>query len=86
MVPDEEVAALRSVFRDTLREGKGLLLYTGAAPKFADTFSDRVDLRATGDIAAGVRAALVRPDGYTAWVMVDPDDEPTAALRRWFGG
>jgi bifunctional hydroxylase/dehydrase len=82
---------------ELLHGARGVLLdLTGAAGPMASGYRDRVDVvsletqvrepqvREPQDPLAGVRAVLVRPDGYVAWVDPDGGDLPTA-LRRWFG-
>ena len=74
-----------------LREGKGLLLDfdPGASLQaLASRWRERVTYVA-GDCRdrRGLRAVLVRPDGFVAWASESaPGDEETArALSRWFG-
>lgn len=77
-----------------LHAGRGVVLDLADDDKVRATaadWADRVDVvtatTGTGGSLAGVEAALVRPDGYVAWVASDgsgtaglPD-----ALTRWFG-
>jgi 2-polyprenyl-6-methoxyphenol hydroxylase-like FAD-dependent oxidoreductase len=76
---------------DHLHTGRALLLDLADDPKLrarADGYEDLVDVLTTAcpqrpDLAA----LLVRPDGTTAWAA-DTDDteqDPTDALRLWFG-
>lgn len=71
-----------------LRQGKGLLLdLTGDAGigDVAGPWADRVKaVHAVADSDPGFGAALVRPDGYLAWVDGTRADLVTA-LNRWFG-
>jgi len=74
-----------------LREGKGLLLDFDAGASLqalAGRWQGRVS-HVAGDVRdrLGLRAVLVRPDGFVAWASeVVPDDREIAqALSRWFG-
>jgi 2-polyprenyl-6-methoxyphenol hydroxylase-like FAD-dependent oxidoreductase len=76
-----------------LRTGRGLLLDLSADPvrrawlrHVSCDWDERVDLvsSATPRAVEGAVTALVRPDGYVAWVG-DRDADPHHALRRWFG-
>ena len=80
---------------DLLHGAHGVLLDLAddaALRDVASGWSDRVDmvtasLHAGGTPLDGVRALLVRPDGYVAWVSPggpEAEDLP-AALARWFG-
>lgn len=75
-----------------LRSARGVLIDLVGDPALrrkAEPWRERVDLvtastRPDGEGLPGTRALLVRPDGYVAWT--DPGrEEPTEALRRWFG-
>lgn len=75
-----------------LRAGNGLLLDFGAqAPLQAlvGRWSQRVSYIAAHDAkdCLGLRAVLVRPDGFVAWASdTNPSpDEITRAAARWFG-
>jgi bifunctional hydroxylase/dehydrase len=76
---------------EPLHRGHGALLdftATGAFARVAQSWPERVETihatRPEGTAYDGIDAALVRPDGYVAWVA--PSDlELTSALRRWFG-
>lgn len=89
-VPDFELADGRKV-GDLLRAGKGLLLDFDAST-LLQTLANRWD----GRIAyvaglprdcLGLRAVLVRPDGFVAWAAGGaPDiDQAARAATRWFG-
>ncbi len=73
--------------------GRGLVLDLAgdaAVREAAAPWTDRIDVVTTDARPAGgelsdVRAALVRPDGYIAWVGADGPDGLAAALGRWFG-
>ncbi|OLL31259.1 FAD-dependent oxidoreductase [Burkholderia sp. SRS-W-2-2016] len=74
-----------------LRDGKGLLLdfdSRASLAKLASGWRERVDYVA-GDVAdrLGLRAVLVRPDGFVAWVSDAVPDEAaiTQSLAQWFG-
>lgn len=74
-----------------LREGKGLFLDfdTGASLQaLASRWRGRVSYVA-GDVRdrLGLRAVLVRPDGFVAWTSeTAPDhEEIVQAISRWFG-
>ena len=73
-----------------LREGNGLLLELGAEPSLgglAGRWGDRVKYVASeAKDRLGLRALLVRPDGFVAWASdtaPDPEDVRRAAAR-WF--
>lgn len=74
-----------------LHDGRGLLLDfdSGASLRaLASRWRERLDYVATdAKERLGVRAVLVRPDGFVAWACEDvPDDQEIAiALSRWFG-
>ena len=89
-VPDFELVDGAKV-GSLLRGGKGLFLDfdTGASLQvLTSRWGDRVTYVA-GDVRdrLGLRAVLVRPDGFVAWASEGtPDDEEIAqALLRWFG-
>jgi len=64
-----------------------LLLNLGSAAAAPAGFADRLDT-VTAELAgeagefAGVRAMLIRPDGYIAWATAADDAPP---LGRWLG-
>jgi len=70
-----------------LHSAKFALLNLGAAPVAAAGFAGRLDI-VTAELArdhpewAGVRAMLIRPDGYIAWAS-QADDAPP--LATWLG-
>lgn len=80
----------RSAF-EFLHRGRGFVLDLAGSEALRDAaapWADRVDVitttsRPAGPLA-GVEAALVRPDGYIAWIGSDAAGLP-AALTRWFG-
>jgi 2-polyprenyl-6-methoxyphenol hydroxylase-like FAD-dependent oxidoreductase len=89
-VPDFELLDGTKV-GSLLREGKGLLLDfdTGASLQaLTSRWRGRVTYVAS-DVRdrLGLRAVLVRPDGFVAWASdAAPDDKEIAqALSRWFG-
>ena len=89
-VPDFELLDGTKV-GSLLREGKGLLLDfdTGASLQaLTNRWRGRVTYVAS-DVRdrLGLRAVLVRPDGFVAWASdAAPDDKEIAqALSRWFG-
>lgn len=68
---------------DRLHRGRGLVL-DRTERLSVEGWSDRVDLIADSTAALDVPAALLRPDGYIAWVgehQRDLNDH----LTRWFG-
>jgi hypothetical protein len=74
-----------------LREGKGLFLEfdPGASLQaLASRWRERVTYVAS-DVKErlGLRAVLLRPDGFVAWASEAAvrDEEPAEALARWFG-
>jgi rifampicin monooxygenase len=68
---------------ELLREGRGLLLdSTGRLSTMG--WADRVDHVVVGGEELDVPAALLRPDGYVAWVGQD-QQELLGQLPRWFG-
>ncbi|WP_375775427.1 FAD-dependent monooxygenase [Bradyrhizobium sp. ma5] len=76
---------------ELLRDGRGLLLdFAPRSPlrALADRWRGRFNYVASdaGD-RLGLRAVLVRPDGFVAWATdIEPDLEETAqAAARWFG-
>ncbi|GLK66460.1 FAD-dependent monooxygenase [Hansschlegelia plantiphila] len=74
-----------------LRRGAGLLIDSGADPAlraFAARWGDRISYVAAAKTEPlGVKAALVRPDGVTAWACDEVDDLTGLAqiAMRWFG-
>ncbi|MES1200378.1 MAG: FAD-dependent monooxygenase [Pseudomonadota bacterium] len=89
-VPDFDLADGRRT-GELLKSGKGLLLdFDARAPleTLAAQWRDRITYIA-GDAKdrLGLRAVLVRPDGFVAWAAEgDPDHEDAArAAERWFG-
>jgi len=68
---------------DLLNAAKYVLLHLGPGPAAADGFTDRLDI-VTAELAAdhpewaGVRAVLIRPDGYIAWASAADDAPPLA--------
>jgi hypothetical protein len=89
-VPDFELADGTKV-GSLLREGKGLFLDFDPGASF-QTLTSRWRARITyvaGDARdrLGLRALLVRPDGFVAWASetVPDDEEITQAIARWFG-
>jgi 2-polyprenyl-6-methoxyphenol hydroxylase-like FAD-dependent oxidoreductase len=76
---------------DLLREGSGLLLdFDADAPlqALASRWNGRITYVASdAKDRLGLRAVLVRPDGYVAWASeAAPDHEAAAqAASRWFG-
>ncbi|TNY36149.1 FAD-dependent monooxygenase [Thermomonospora catenispora] len=96
-MPDRELELVdggRERTARLLHPARGVLITadaTGATARAAAGWSDRVDLvrvRAfppgPEDGGAAAESALIRPDGYIAWVAPDGGDL-TDALRRWFG-
>ena len=89
-VPDFELADGSRV-GPLLRHGKGLLLAFSRAASLqasANRWQRRVRYVA-GDAkeSLGLRAVLIRPDGFVAWASESAADEEGLgqALRRWFG-
>ncbi len=91
-VPDFEFADGTTVGH-LLRNGKGLLLdfdKAGSHQLLATHWKDRVSYVA-GDVneSFGLRAVLVRPDGFVAWACdaaaVDGGNGLAEVLARWFG-
>src|SRR6185312_3045255 len=89
-VPDFELVDGTKV-GSLLREGKGLFLdfdTSASLQALASRWRGRVTYVA-GDVRdrLGLRAVLVRPDGFVAWASeAAPDDKEIAqALSRWFG-
>jgi bifunctional hydroxylase/dehydrase len=89
-LPDFEIHPADAPVRTTtlLRGGRGVLLDLtgGAIARECAPWSDRVtaisaDAPPDAPLAC---AALVRPDGYLAWIGTDPAAARTA-LARWFG-
>jgi 2-polyprenyl-6-methoxyphenol hydroxylase-like FAD-dependent oxidoreductase len=89
-VPDFELPGGSSV-NQHLRNGRGLLLDFGADAslrRLAVRWGDRISYVAEGATAGlGVKAALVRPDGVTAWACEAKADleEVAQIATRWFG-
>ncbi|ABE35941.1 putative oxygenase SimA7 [Paraburkholderia xenovorans LB400] len=89
-VPDFEFADGTNC-GNLLREGKGLLLdfdTNASLQSLANHWRDRVTY-AAGEVRdrLGLRAVLVRPDGFVAWASeATPDNEEAAQIiSRWFG-
>jgi bifunctional hydroxylase/dehydrase len=64
-----------------------VLLNLGSAAIIPDGYADRLDTvtaKLAGDHPefAGLRALLIRPDGYIAWATAADDPPP---LARWLG-
>lgn len=88
--PSGQVSALR-----LLNAGRGIVLDLAGSDEVRTTahpWTDRVDVVTAASAApagplAGVRAALVRPDGYIAWISSNGTaaDGLADALTRWFG-
>jgi 2-polyprenyl-6-methoxyphenol hydroxylase-like FAD-dependent oxidoreductase len=75
---------------DLTRTARPLLLDLTGDPALADIaagWTDRVDLVVATTPAPPFAAALIRPDGYLAWVAGSgsPDAALHTALRTWFG-
>ncbi|KAI1763117.1 monooxygenase [Hypoxylon sp. FL1150] len=74
-----------------LVSGKGLLVSfdnEAELKELADAYEDKVDYLGIGaKERLGIKALLVRPDGFVAWVAEDKADldAAKAALGRWFG-
>lgn len=77
-----------------LHTGRGIVLDLTDSEKVraaATGWTDRVDVLTTeprpGDALKGVKAALVRPDGYIAWIGSSGSEAAglREALTRWFG-
>jgi hypothetical protein len=89
-VPDFELVDGTTV-GSLLREGKGLLLDFDPAASLqvlASHWREQVIYVAQdARDRLGLRAVLIRPDGFVAWACEgSPDDEEAAqALSRWFG-
>jgi FAD binding domain len=89
-VPDFELPGGSRV-NQHLRNGRGLLLDFGADAslrRLAVRWGDRISYVAEGATAGlGVKAALVRPDGVTAWACEAKADleEVAQIATRWFG-
>jgi 2-polyprenyl-6-methoxyphenol hydroxylase-like FAD-dependent oxidoreductase len=89
-VPDFELADGTKV-GSLLREGKGLFLdfEPGASLKtLTRRWQEQVTYIARdARDRLGLRALLVRPDGFVAWASeaVPDDEEITQAIARWFG-
>jgi hypothetical protein len=87
-VPDLDLrdAPAATVF-GLLHSAKFVLLTPGSAAAVPAGFADRLDV-VTAELAtdrpewAGVRALLIRPDGYVAWAS-EADDVPP--LATWLG-
>ena len=70
-----------------LAPARFVLLNLGSAAIIPDGYADRLDTvtaKLAGDHAefAGLRALLIRPDGYIAWTTTADDPPP---LARWLG-
>ena len=71
-----------------LRDGRGLLLdFERSLAALDGVWGERVEYVAS-DVKErlGLRALLVRPDGFVAWVSETPanPEEVTGAAARWF--
>jgi hypothetical protein len=70
-----------------LAPARFVLLNLGSAASIPDAYADRLDT-VTAKLAgghpefAGLRALLIRPDGYVAWATTADDPPP---LARWLG-
>ncbi|WP_027214762.1 FAD-dependent monooxygenase [Burkholderia sp. WSM2232] len=89
-VPDFELVDGTKV-GSLLREGKGLLLdfdTLASLEALTSHWRERVT-HVAGDVRdrLGLRAVLVRPDGFVAWASetVPDDEEVIRALSEWFG-
>ncbi|MGY4159528.1 2-polyprenyl-6-methoxyphenol hydroxylase-like FAD-dependent oxidoreductase [Bradyrhizobium sp. USDA 4461] len=88
--PDFELAG-GTRLGELLRDGRGLLLdFDPRAPlqALADRWRGRISYVASdARDRLGLRAVLVRPDGFVAWATdIEPDLEEIAqAAARWFG-
>ena len=88
--PDLDLRGARSSIFCLLHPAKFVLLRLGpaaAAPALEAGFADRLDTvtaEPAGDAGewAGIRATLIRPDGYIAWAT-SADDAPP--LGSWLG-
>jgi len=80
-MPDLPVAGGR--LYDLLHDGRGLLLDGTGALSVAG-WSDRVDRVAAADAELDAPAALLRPDGYVAWLGDDQADLDIH-MQLWFG-
>jgi hypothetical protein len=75
-----------------LRDARFVLLSLGPSTRFPvpAAYRDRLDV-VTAELAedhpgwSGVRAVLIRPDGYAAWVLRDGAADDTAPLAAWLG-
>lgn len=71
--------------------GKGLLVSfddEAELKKLAGAYEDRIDyLAVRAKEQLGIKALLIRPDGFVAWVAEEKSDVNAAkpALERWFG-
>jgi len=91
-VPDFELAD-GTRLGEHVRHGKGMLLDFDADPSLqalASRWRDRIAYVASdAKDRLGLRAVLVRPDGFVAWACDDDADvgidAATHALTRWFG-
>ena len=87
-VPDLDLrdAPAATIF-GLLHSAKFVLLNLGSAPDTRAGFADRLDI-VTAELAtdrpewAGIRAVLIRPDGYLAWASEDDEVPP---LAMWLG-
>jgi choline dehydrogenase-like flavoprotein len=77
---------------DLSRDGRGVLLDLAGDPDVRETarrWTDRVRVVAARARRDDVRAVLVRPDGYVAWVLPAGADLEVRSLQRalatWFG-
>lgn len=80
---------------ELLHSGRGVLLDLADDPALRAAvapWTDRVEIAtavpgpvAGTDHLTGLRALLVRPDGYVVWTGAEGDEDPSPALRRWFG-
>lgn len=73
---------------ELLHAGRGVVLDLADDEKVraaAAPWTDRVNVVTAAGPLDGVGAALVRPDGYVAWVSTGGADGLADALARWFG-
>ncbi|MFI1913928.1 FAD-dependent monooxygenase [Nocardia sp. NPDC020380] len=76
---------------DLLHDARGVFIDVLGRPELrtaAESWKDRVDyVIGSVDRPIDVDGLLIRPDGYTAWVVPNGGDahDLRSALRRWFG-
>jgi hypothetical protein len=89
-VPDFELLG-GSRLNMHLRNGRGLLVDFGGDPSMralVARWGDRINYVAvSASEQLGIKAALVRPDGVTAWACEEKADleKLTEIVKRWFG-